>query len=711
MLKYLLYFLVSFNLILSASADYSFDFSNGNFPEGYKKGWRTLGNAKIKKCVDAVECTGTGGAFFMYMTFEPDSDYELTVEGEGDCDIVFYNRQYGKRVNFENIFKSSKNFSATLKISDELSDEYVINFIPKSKTEPFRLTKMSVKEKGDSSKYIKLDRAKLRNTLPNPDIARAVILDDVSKSKIDSLKELGAKFVWLNCQSGIDTCAKNIEILKKNGMIAVVDLSGLEKSARISAYSKLKDFSDSVWAWGLFCENDTAADCVALLSDFRKVSKDWVIRKIKTSELSKDKRFDDYNVIYSSEIKNRDDLKKASIFTNVTPAPFFAFGDSSLLFEFEAKNMNWAIVDFSDAKNARRFLMKSASKDFQFNDLLRVSRTASPDSLRVLFVTDIHYHSVPNNPNSKLAASLFHIQDMVKAAKELKLDLVLCGGDIVTGIKDRAENIADIAAMYNGLEATGVPVIFSIGNHDDAGSYWLKKDPKLSHITTGKDWHDLCVAPVLKQGGVGDELFPESNYYYFDIPKNKIRIINIAALENPLTTDSKGRYNYDSNARLNMSEPQLKWLARKALDFSDKPDANEWGVILLSHSAIGKMPNGALALGILKAFRDGGKYAGKRQKGVYPAKVSCDFTKQGKMKIIAAFEGHVHFDAVTKSKLGYPRIQFTNDRNHPEWITSPRRHIGEADDAAWSILSIDRKDGKIKMFRFGAGCDNTVYID
>ncbi len=708
MKKFLYYFFAFLFFISSTFADYSFDFTNGNFPEGYKKGWRVRGKAKFKKNIDAVEVSGASGTFFMYLIFEPDSEYQLTVEGEGDCDITFCNRQFAwNRVNFKDVFKDSKTFTATLKISADLPEEYTLHLHPKGKNNPFKLIKMSITEKGEK-KYLKLDRIKLRKTIPTPDTARAVVLRDFSKNKIDSLKKIGTKFIWLNCDSDVDACTKNLDILKNSEMKAIVDLSSLEKSQRILVYSKLKDFSDNIWAWSLFSENDSVDDSAKLLADFRKHSKDWVIRKIKTSELSKDKRLDDYNVIYCAEVKNEKDLKLASTFVNITPAPFLAIGDANMVAEFESRNMNWAVADFSHAKKVRRFLVKSASKDFQFADLLRVSRTVSPDALNVLFVTDIHYHSVPNKPYARSATALYHVQDMVKAARELKLDLILCGGDVVTGIKDRAENIADISAMYKGLEVSGVPVIFSIGNHDDAGSYWLKKDPKLEHMTTGKDWHDLCVAPVIKKGGVGDELFPDANYYYFDSPKQKIRIINIAALENPLTTDSKGRITYDSNSSLNMSEPQLKWLARKALDFSDKPDANEWGIILLSHSEIARMPNGELAMGILKAFQEGGKYNGKRLKGNYPAKVSCDFTKQGAMKIIAALEGHVHYDAIEKSKLGYPRLQFLNDKNHPEWITSPNRHLGEADDASWSILSIDRKTGKIKMFRFGAGCDAVV---
>ncbi len=699
-------------LASNAFADYSFDFTNGNFPEGYKKGWRALNGMKIKKNVDSLECKGKNGRFFMNLYLLPASEYDVKIEGSGNCDIVFNNHRFSKsKVSFKNIFKDSNTFSTILKISEELPEEYVFNFYGRDKDKPFYLKKMTIIEKPDSSDYIKLNRVKLQKSIPNPDTARAVVLDDLSVEKITELKRIGTKFVWIKCDGDISKSLKILETLKASDMKAIVDLSQLKESKRLSAYSQLKDFSNSIWAWCLFASDDNSADCSKILSDFRRLSKDWVVRKIKVSGFSKDKRLDDYNVIYSAEIANKDELKKAAIFVNITPAPFMAIGGTDMLQGFESYNMNWALADYSDYLNARRFLQKNASKDFQLADLSRAVREEPKDTLKFVFISDMHYHSVPKNPNAISATSLSHSQDMAKVARELQLDFIACGGDIVTGRKDRAENIADIATMFKAAEESGLPVIYSIGNHDDAGTYWLRKDPKLHHLTTGKDWHDTCVAPTLKKGGVGDELFPEANYYYFDFPKHKVRLINIAALENPMTTDAKGNINYDSNANLNMSGRQLNWFARKALDFSDKPDAKEWGVILLSHSEIGRMPNGRLAIGILKAFKEGGKYSGETLKGHYPAKVSCDFSMQGEMKIIAALEGHVHFDDVVKSKLGYPRIQCLNDKNVPEWINSPRRHLGEADDASWSILSLDRKNGKIKLFRFGAGCDTTIDID
>lgn len=116
-------------------------------------------------------------------------------------------------------------------------------------------------------------------------------------------------------------------------------------------------------------------------------------------------------------------------------------------------------------------------------------------------------------------------------------------------------------------------------------------------------------------------------------------------------------------------------------------------------------PNTKLFDGVVKAFREGGKFSGETRTGNFPSKISCDFSGRGKMDVLAFFEGHEHADEILKSPHSCPRVRVLNDKNRPEFPDSPPRNFGEADDASWSVVSVDRKRNEFRVLRFGAGMD------
>lgn len=65
------------------------------------------------------------------------------------------------------------------------------------------------------------------------------------------------------------------------------------------------------------------------------------------------------------------------------------------------------------------------------------------------------------------------------------------------------------------------------------------------------------------------------------------------------------------------------------------------------------MPNGKILFSVLDAFQNGKSFAGNAAKGFYPSKISCDFSKQGKMKILANIAGDIHEDVISYSSARF----------------------------------------------------------
>ncbi|MBQ6533717.1 MAG: metallophosphoesterase, partial [Opitutales bacterium] len=316
------------------------------------------------------------------------------------------------------------------------------------------------------------------------------------------------------------------------------------------------------------------------------------------------------------------------------------------------------------------------------------------------FATDTHYHSSPDK-TKKLSTSADHMRDMAKVAKELKLSFVANGGDMVNGARPKDESLKDLREIVGAMAESDLPVLITIGNHDD-GVFWALKTFKksdLSQVVTGAEWHDACVAPALKKGAVGDKNFDKANYFYMDFPEAKIRFINMAVSENPMTINKKGRFAIDSCGLYAISQRQLEWLATQALDFSGKPDAKEWAVIFMSHCRLSDMK---LFMGVVEAFTKGGSFSGATKTGHFPAKISCDFSAQGPIPVVLNIAGHVHTDNLAHTKLGYLGATMMNDCNRSRVF---ERVPGQANDAAWTIITLNRKENRATFLRFGAGSD------
>ena len=202
-----------------------------------------------------------------------------------------------------------------------------------------------------------------------------------------------------------------------------------------------------------------------------------------------------------------------------------------------------------------------------------------------------------------------------------------------------------------------------------------------------------------------------------DFPDQKVRLLILNAVDLPLETGPNGKLKYYSINHHGFSEAQLEFVVHKALNFSNVPNSEQWGILAVSHMALGFILNGPALIKIFHAFQTGGRCRTGAEDVLPEAflfdpndmihEIEADFSRQGPRELIALLCGHEHIDAV-HSDHGYPEVSFLSSlcyRNSPE---APERQFGSSSEEAWNMIAIDRRKRQINIFRYGAGHDLTV---
>lgn len=378
--------------------------------------------------------------------------------------------------------------------------------------------------------------------------------------------------------------------------------------------------------------------------------------------------------------------------------------------EFDAKNWSWYTVPANrtraeELELLRRPFQKGASFDERYRGLAEeFAKVRQPGSLNFAFITDTHYQLRDFGRNGYGGSSVESMTNMARMAKQLKLDFVANAGDMVDGNSPRELNLKEISASMQALQSSGLPVLVAIGNHDD-GTYYCRKNARDgAEAITNKEWRDRVVAPILDRA-VADGANAAGNYYYYDFPDRKIRVIVLASSDNPLIKNEKGELKYFSINTFIYTQKQLSWLADKALNFEEKPDASKWSVLLISHAPPEEGINGKVAVEIIKAFQRGIPCRPEpTTAGDFPQDISHDFSRQGPMRVLALLHGHYHVQ-YSGNKNGYLQIGFLPGLNYRNSPNHPPRGLDTPDMECWTVISVDPAKNLITGLRFGAGND------
>ena len=226
---------------------------------------------------------------------------------------------------------------------------------------------------------------------------------------------------------------------------------------------------------------------------------------------------------------------------------------------------------------------------------------------------------------------------------------------------------------------------------------------------------------------------------YIDFPENKIRMIFLN------TSDVYSEYAFregEDAPSIGISSDQLWWFANIALNFSDKADASEWGIILNSHFPLNYSEDTSRILSLLEAYREGsyGSLSYVNSNRYY--NISYDFYGIERAQIICSIHGHSHnfkSELISSSatvepwllRLGVPNIsagrenecaaaggKFAakwgdfDENGDPiyytkcHWDDSLGTFVYDEEDAtSYCMITVDRESRKIYAHYVGTGRD------
>lgn len=337
-------------------------------------------------------------------------------------------------------------------------------------------------------------------------------------------------------------------------------------------------------------------------------------------------------------------------------------------------------------------------------------------SFTMVGISDFHYGGMGDNKDNLIRASkaISYIQGRIHVDAVATLgDNLPYGSAYDESMRKNADRwsqeINEILAM---TQKPGIVDFRTPGNHDRFGTTesYMPDNAIYSFISGYNRQCDYVDVP----GG----------WAYRDFNGHNLRVIVLNTAE----TEGKGRFSLYSG--YHMSTKQYKWLI-DTLDMSDKPNASDWKILILSHhrpddwqeyiaeSSFGK--NGYILPNILNAYIIGGRFTGTLSDG---SGVSCDFTGKNLARIIGCIHGHHHnykygnlylgessiSDPCDIMAIGTPTSSFgtsgtqnnDNDGNYYDNVKDT------AQETAFCVYSIDLDNHVIHAVHYGAGIDRTI---
>lgn len=300
-------------------------------------------------------------------------------------------------------------------------------------------------------------------------------------------------------------------------------------------------------------------------------------------------------------------------------------------------------------------------------------------------ITDMHYGS-----SDYIDGVIHAVQGLKHIADRIKLDAIAVLGDYTdeqqidtdTAVTDREE----VNALLNTIHNTDKLCLK--GNHDHTPDKNAQTYRTIMANSENVVWGSRI-------GG----------YFYRDFDSYKLRIIC-------LNTTEVARDN------LSVSVEQYQWFA-DTLDISTKADAEEWGILLLSHHPLDfTVTDGNYRfVPIINAYRQGISWT--------DGTISCNYADKNDAKIIGNIHGHLHNLLTAKMYSGVPggsdqidvyrlctpasRVDYVNHYSAP-WVESTwyNKTKNTAEDTSFCVYCIDLDNYTLKAFCYGAGYDREI---
>lgn len=251
-------------------------------------------------------------------------------------------------------------------------------------------------------------------------------------------------------------------------------------------------------------------------------------------------------------------------------------------------------------------------------------------------MSDIHvdnvgtgYNQIPTGKSCEFAVKTLSLME-----KMTLIDAAAMLGDYTAS--GHSYSIDHIKADFEYVRKT-------FGNLGDFPVAWIRGNHEINYYadaerpTTNEELYEYIDSN--SRGLTVDPANPKGGYGYIDFPDDKIRMIFLN------TSDVYTEYSFvkgEDAPALGVSSAQLRWLAGTALDFSDKVNAEEWGIIINSHAPLDYTKDITRLLLILEAYREGGSGSIEYTLEGSFYSIRYDFGYSARAEIICSIHGHIH---------------------------------------------------------------------
>lgn len=344
-------------------------------------------------------------------------------------------------------------------------------------------------------------------------------------------------------------------------------------------------------------------------------------------------------------------------------------------------------------------------RDIFTGQISNMKARINPDLVNIGMINDVHYTDRDSfwGPDNDAETGITHLLNIGEVSE--KLDFAVSVGDNTDDhYSDNHFSIKRIEdygmTWFTALEC---PSAVLLGNHDD-------NSVQSTSNATGNDYlvPDSKFIQAYRQNVnlFGEKRNGTSNYFYYDIPDKKVRVVGINDYENPNTLDSDGKLKYPRINTSVITGAQLKWLATDALNVSA-----DTAVIVMLHCPIdGTIKDNPTAhcynhdvlKQLLEAFKNGTSGTLTSSTTDFPVNVNYSFANRG--TLIGVFAGHTHTEDYQVIN-GVNYVQNLNSVGCAGNAGNRILYFDTKDEDSWSVIGIDTANKKVKLTKFGRGTD------
>lgn len=344
---------------------------------------------------------------------------------------------------------------------------------------------------------------------------------------------------------------------------------------------------------------------------------------------------------------------------------------------------------------ARNGLDKPYRNEYMWKIAEEANKYTASNRHTFLFITDTHAAFASDRLISVAAAM----------TKYVPCSYIAHGGDIIDGTTEKKNELLLLTTFARNGNDAQCPTFYAKGNHDWNSLYVEKVGASDDEYILNADLarRTNCFQKHKIIGNI------EQMYFFYDDESTKVRTIFL----NGFNEDEGGSASDLVRTVQRYSQAQLEWLANTALNFSNKSDKIEWGVVIVTHQAPSSGIYGSV-YGIVEHFKAGTSGTLTVADGGASVTIAVDFTEQGAMECIAVFVGDIHLDRVTRVGSEKPTTQISvlnaslaieNVGMVPslgDALMPPNKIRDTVNETAFDIVTIDRVNKLIYLTRYGA---------